>query len=524
MSSPPQRLRRLSRSRGFLIAAAMVITILILQIVTTIAGVLAVTRQADAAAIDTYGYVGDLTAERVARYVESASDVTEGTAVQIEREQDISMDRLATAMYLRLEREPTVRSLYVGWADGSFLVVRRDGSGFDVQQRSGPPGQLTSSGDYDSQFTMLGEQTIESEYDPRARPWYKAGVGGSDVSWTDPYLQFGSDETLVSAARAARGGEGLIAVAGADLELVSLGQVLDDLPLGEGADAYVLSRGGVIIAVPSGQLREVEEISARYGKPARAEDLDLQMAPPPLEPGQDYISEDGLTIVLERTLEPAADLDWVLHLNADASQLSQGLSNLTGTVVVITAFSVLITIVAILLALRVWRPLRSLRQRAATDQLTGLANRHEYLRRGTPLVERAIARGDMVIAVVVDLDNFKRLNDTYGHETGDLALETVALSLRANIRASDIAARTGGDEFVVVQVLSPGGDAHAIVSRLRDEIEHDLHARVDGGEAVGVTAGFAVAQWGDRLDGLVARADAALIEGKQAVKGRVYAS
>ena len=515
------RLRRLSRSRGFLIAAVMVIAILLLQIVTTIAGVVAVTRQTDAAAIDTYGYVGDLTAERVARYVESASDVTEATAIQIERDPEVSMDELREAMYERLMREPTVRAMYVGWTDGSFLVVRRDGSGFDVQSRSGAPGQLTSSADYDARLTLLGEETIDSRYDPRARPWFEAGAGDSGVNWTDPYLEFDSSETLVSSARAARGDD-VIAVAGADLELTSLGLVLDDLPLGAGAEAYVLSPGGTVIAVPSPLLAQVEEISARYGKPARAGDLGLQMLPPPLEPGRDYISEDGLTIVLERTLAPAADLDWVLHLSADAAQLSQGLSNLTATVVVITVFSVLITIVAILLALRVWRPLSVMRDRATTDQLTGLANRHEFRRRGSLVVTRAVARGDVVLAIVLDLDNFKRLNDTYGHETGDHALETVAMALRTNIRGGDIAARTGGDEFVVIQVLRAGDDPHEVVSRTRDLVERELHTRIEGGEAVGVTAGYATATEDDRLDGLVARADAALIEGKQAVKGRVY--
>ena len=522
MASRVQRVRRLSRARGFIIAACVVLAILVLQMATTVVAAVGASRQADQASLDTYGYVGDLTAERVARYAEAASDVTAGTSDQIARDPEVTADALAESMYLRLVREPTVRALYVGWPDGSFLIVRRDGSGYDVQQRAGAPGAAATSSDHDARFSELGETEIESNYEPRARPWYQAGSAAQRGAWTQPYLQFGSNETLVSAAQAARGDDGMVAVVGADLELESLGVVLDDLPLGDGAEAYVLAPDGDLIAAPDSMREQAEAVSLRGQDVANAEDLGLDMSAGPLEAEQDYVHRDAEAIVLERTVAPRANVDWLLYLSADESQLSPGLGRLSQTVFVITLVSLVVALAAIALAVRVWRPLRAMRMRASTDQLTGLANRHEFTRRGGLLVERATERGDTVVAVVLDLDNFKRLNDTYGHDVGDHALETVALALRENVRAGDLAARTGGDEFVVVQVLRRSDEPYDVVARTRDSIEHALHTRVEGGEGVGVTAGYATATAADRLDGLVARADEALVEGKRRAKGRVY--
>ncbi|WP_297082262.1 sensor domain-containing diguanylate cyclase [uncultured Demequina sp.] len=522
MSPSVARVRRLARSRGFLIAAGMVAGILVLQMVTTVVGVIAATRLSQAAALDTYSYVGDLTAERVERYAESARDAATGTADQLERDPDISDEDLVESMYLRLEREPTVRAVYVGRADGSFVVVRRDGSGFDVQvgdPEAGDPGTTT---DYDATFTPLGSRPIDAGYDPRTRPWYQAGLSGTGIQWTDPYAQFDGASTLVSATRAARSGQGLIGVAGADLETDSLGLLLADLPIGEGAVAYLLSPEGLVIATPAGGTTDAVTEAREAGEVPTATELGITMPEPPPAYGVDEFEVEGSTIILNRALDPEEHLDWILHFEAEESQLSPGLDRLTGVVVAITVFSLVIALGALVVALRVWRPLRAMRDRAATDQLTGLANRHELLRRGSALVDHAAKRGDTVVAVVLDLDNFKRLNDRYGHNAGDYALETVALALRENIRAGDLAARTGGDEFVVIQVQRPQDDTREIVGRMRDQVERALHTRVLGGEGVGVTAGFATAERGEPLDALMQRADVALVEGKARAKGEVY--
>ncbi|WP_084104176.1 diguanylate cyclase [Demequina sp. NBRC 110056] len=326
----------------------------------------------------------------------------------------------------------------------------------------------------------------------------------------------------MSATRSAEVGNDLVALVGADLELTSLSQVLADLPIGDGARAYVLAPSGAIVAAPPEALELLQETVDAEGRVLTADDLGLTTPADDLGAGETRYDVQGDRIFLTRAFEADEDLDWILEIEADEGDLSPGLDRLTATVVAITLFSLVIAIGALLLALRVWRPLRAMRDRAATDQLTGLANRHELLRRGSALVEKAAARGDRVLAVAFDLDNFKLLNDTYGHEAGDHALETVALALRENVRAGDLAARTGGDEFVAVLVLRRNDEPFDVVARMRDHIEHALNTRVFGGEEVGVTAGYATTVSEDGLDGLMGRADDALVAGKREGKGRVY--
>ncbi len=109
------------------------------------------------------------------------------------------------------------------------------------------------------------------------------------------------------------------------------------------------------------------------------------------------------------------------------------------------------------------RRIAKLEKLATTDELTGLTNRRgfdEAFSKELGKVERGVAKGGVLL--LIDIDNFKMINDTYGHAAGDAALQMVARTLRSRIRYIDTAARMGGDEFVVI--LS-GADKHLTTKR-----------------------------------------------------------
>jgi diguanylate cyclase (GGDEF)-like protein len=160
---------------------------------------------------------------------------------------------------------------------------------------------------------------------------------------------------------------------------------------------------------------------------------------------------------------------------------------------------------------------------ATSDALTGLGNRR-HLQQHLPLeLARAKRRGEPFALIVVDADHFKRLNDTFGHDAGDLALKEIARTLKDNIRASDLAWRYGGEEFVVL--LNNAGLPGA---RERAELMRAALARLDlrhQGRCLGsVTASLGVGVFPDHgsdVETLIRAADAALYQAKAAGRNRV---
>jgi diguanylate cyclase (GGDEF)-like protein len=167
---------------------------------------------------------------------------------------------------------------------------------------------------------------------------------------------------------------------------------------------------------------------------------------------------------------------------------------------------------------------REHRRLAATDALTGIANRRTVVERGAEELARARRHCVPLAVVMVDVDRFKRVNDTYGHATGDVVLRAVAEACRAKVRTEDCFGRLGGEEFAAILPATDLAGAAAVAEKLRRKLET---TPIDLGEGtwLGVTASFGVAELapGDDMDALIRRADAGLYQAKQAGRNRVVA-
>jgi two-component system cell cycle response regulator len=154
---------------------------------------------------------------------------------------------------------------------------------------------------------------------------------------------------------------------------------------------------------------------------------------------------------------------------------------------------------------------------AVTDTLTGLHNRRYMTTQAGPLVQRATLGGGAVAALLVDIDHFKRINDTFGHDVGDEILKEFAVRLATNVRGIDLACRCGGEEFVVIMPDTELKDALRIAERLRLHVS-GTPFRVPGlANPLSVTISVGVSSTlgeGDTPDALLKRADEAVYEAK----------
>jgi len=160
---------------------------------------------------------------------------------------------------------------------------------------------------------------------------------------------------------------------------------------------------------------------------------------------------------------------------------------------------------------------------AITDALTGLHNRRYMETHVGTLVEQAASRGKPLTVLVLDIDYFKAINDTHGHDAGDDILREFALRIRKSIRGIDLACRYGGEEFVVVMPETDLAVATLVAERLRRRIAGEPFPIQQGARSVEVTISIGIAALGgsDNAASVLRRADQALYRAKRDGRNRV---
>jgi two-component system, cell cycle response regulator len=161
---------------------------------------------------------------------------------------------------------------------------------------------------------------------------------------------------------------------------------------------------------------------------------------------------------------------------------------------------------------------------AITDPLTGLFNRRYMESHLSTLLEQAASRGKPLAVLVIDIDYFKSINDSHGHDAGDDVLRDFALRIKRSIRGIDLACRLGGEEFVVVMPETDMAVAAMVAERLRRRIAAESFAIQKGSRTIPVTISIGIAALRGRDDNaasLLKRADQALYRAKRDGRNRV---
>lgn len=166
---------------------------------------------------------------------------------------------------------------------------------------------------------------------------------------------------------------------------------------------------------------------------------------------------------------------------------------------------------------------REMERLATTDPLTGADNRHQFFRRAEAELRRAARYGHPLAALMLDIDLFKEINDTFGHQSGDLVLASLVERIRHELRETDVFGRVGGEEFAAVLPETGAEGGWLVAERLRRVVE-ELRVRDEGGNTIRFTVSIGVAGLGasgESLEAVLRRADKALYRAKGMGRNRV---
>lgn len=168
--------------------------------------------------------------------------------------------------------------------------------------------------------------------------------------------------------------------------------------------------------------------------------------------------------------------------------------------------------------------LEAVRFESLTDDLTTLANRKHFDHSLARFVRESETSAQSLSLLMIDIDHFKRFNDTYGHQTGDQVLRLVALSLKQTIKGQDVACRYGGEEFAIILPNTGLSQATVVADHIRTAVMTKELVKRSTGENLGrITISLGVSTWrqGDTTNEIIARADNALYAAKRSGRNAV---
>ena len=491
---------------------------------------------------------------------------------------------LATSVHL----EPNNYAYYGNRSGHFFGLYRYSATEAELRLRlQGEP--VRSIYHYKGMRGTLGAGQPETRvYDPRERPWYKAGQGASEQTWTSIYIDFKTLQLVGTRARRVNNTAGEFeGVVATDLSLARLNDFLKSLQHSTNGYAFIVEPDGNLIATSRGpHLRKgVGDDNTRLNA-ANSDDplivATYQSVKALLQRSDEkptntvsgkksgnagraqtgsFTAPSGEVIQTGYvSLRDAAGLDWIVAVAVPRSDFMHKVTdNLKRTAILALLACALIVATGVLVLNVIAKDLRRLANAAKsmgegvfdakvpierndeigdlaksfagmqaklfTDRLTGISNREAMIRRieDRIILQRRSGDSRPFAVLFIDLNGFKQINDRFGHDVGDHVLVEVAQRLSSHLRDSDLAARYGGDEFVVLlENIAHRPAADAVRGKLENLLAqplqslHELSAApllISAGASIGIAL---CPSEGADLETLLKHADEDMYERKQA--------
>ena len=450
------------------------------------------------------GQIADKVQDRVHAFLEGPHALTHMNALRVMDNPALLDDphALGTSWLYQLHAFGSIQTIAVGIEEqGDFIGVGRAADGeFTIASRNLDEDNHYRVFRVDAQGQPSEELTETRNYDARERPWYQAAVQADQAIWSPIYIWAAGTSIGLTAALPIMEADGrLLGVQQAALSLDFISGYLQELAGSLDQNVFIVEPNGLLVGTSATETvveidaQGVERVSMLTSTDpfthAAAQYLDqhIDVVNGLEKPVYTALEVAGQPYFLSATrMDNSRGLNWVIVTGMPQATL---MSNVHATIRITLGITVAATVAAMLLGVVIARRLvaaerrlaqanqqllianEELQHAASTDKLTGLMNRHKFLE----IAERELLqyeryRKDCSI-ILLDLDQFKQVNDQYGHNVGDSVLKQTAEILLHCSRKQDAVARWGGEEFVMLLPATELDAASVVAERIRQNIE-----------------------------------------------------
>ena len=305
-----------------------------------------------------------------------------------------------------------------------------------------------------------------------------------------------------------------IGATGVGLTVDAVVKLIDDYQIRYDRSVYFVDTDGRIVLTGATGGPMGAKVGQALGDVAGLEDLQAKLPQP--QTGDFEYQEQGRGHFLNVRFIP--ELDWYLFVDKHETGALAGIrqSLYLNLLICLVVTAIVLTLVSVVLR----RYQTRIAALATTDQLTELLNRRGFDLLANQAIQEARRNPSPLCALLLDLDNFKDLNDNHGHLAGDEVLRGFANKLRDNLRQSDIICRWGGEEFILLLKDTSPEQARLLAEKVRQQTEHSSFSYKGASLQVTTSIGLAELHPDDSLSELLARADGALYRAKQSGRNR----
>lgn len=401
--------------------------------------------------------------------------------------------------------------MYFGWTNGDFLYVTRSNSGDAASPfltktilKNAEGIRETQLVNRDSSFVEMQRRSVTNDYDPRKRPWFDAVIKGS-IRWTQPYIFHTSRLPGITVSIPVTNAEGeALGVLGLDIEINNLSSSLSMNELSANSIALIATDDHRMVAHTDLDLIfKPSEGSDTKQHLARIEEVDDEIIDIALkalnEAGLPFVSDGVRSVDFERDDHRhhavfhsynKSGVKWtVIVISPESDFISTIRSNQIWQIVFAVVSSLLVTLIAFLVVLRFLKPVEELQETVMRNPLTGLYNRRALNQIGARLLAESRSKGQVVSIAIIDIDRFKVINDSFGHDVGDEVLLSVSQRMQNVLKKTDMLVRYGGEEFVLLLFGVDLNAAKGVCERLNSAIKSVNVQTESGGIPVTVSVG-----------------------------------